>query len=260
MFVWFILAGLLGAAIGWIAHHMLKCSKKGHGAPAAPVVDTAEVDRLKARVANLEPAVKDRDALRAELAALKAKAETVKAPAPAVATFAGVAQADHDTVKGERDAALAAHNAVLAERNAAREENARLQRLVDGHAVTIADHQSNIGRMQGLLDQQTAAPAVLDLGAAEQALGFKLKLDDLKVVEGIGPKIEELCHARGIRTWRALSTTDTGLLRTMLDEAGPRFQMHEPTTWPTQAGLLADGRWAEFKELTERLDGGKPAG
>ena len=270
VFVWYALAGLVGAAIGWTLHHLLQCSKKGHGAGAAVVADTAEVDRLQARIANLEPAVQDRDNLRLELAALQAKAAV---PVP-VAAFAGVAQADHDSVIAERDGALAAHNALLAERNAVNEERVRLQGMLDGqaatinqheavivaHQATISAHEANVGRMQGLLDTSAAAgPPQPDLSAGEAALGLKIKMDDLKVVEGIGPKIEELCHGKGIRTWWGLANTDTGLLRSMLDEAGSRFQMHDPSSWPAQANLLAHGRWAEFKELTDRLDAGRGA-
>ena len=47
-----------------------------------------------------------------------------------------------------------------------------------------------------------------------------------------------------------------GTLRAILDEAGPVFQNHDPGTWPEQAALLMTGRWAEFKSLTDRLDGG----
>ena len=46
----------------------------------------------------------------------------------------------------------------------------------------------------------------------------------------------------------------------MLDDAGPRFQMHDPATWPGQAGLLADAKWGEFKALTESLKGGRQIG
>ena len=106
-----------------------------------------------------------------------------------------------------------------------------------------------------------ATPAAVvagpDVKAGGAALGIKLKLDDLKVVEGIGPKIEELCQNIGIRTWRALSQADVATLRKMLDDAGPRFQMHDPATWPRQAGLLADAKWDDFKALTENLKGGR---
>jgi hypothetical protein len=54
-----------------------------------------------------------------------------------------------------------------------------------------------------------------------------------------------------------LSQADVATLRTMLDAAGPRFQIHDPATWPEQAGLLADAKWETFKSLTDNLKGGR---
>lgn len=100
------------------------------------------------------------------------------------------------------------------------------------------------------------APA-LDLAAAAAAIGKKIALDDLTVVEGIGPKISELCRGIGIDTWRGLADTDTADLRSMLDAAGPRYQIHQPESWPRQAELLATGQWEAFVALTDELDGGR---
>ena len=95
-----------------------------------------------------------------------------------------------------------------------------------------------------------------DASAAQAAFGEKITKDDLKVVEGIGPKIEELFHAAGIKSWRELSQSDPGRLREILVEAGSRFQMHDPSTWPRQAALAAEGKWAELKTLTDELNSG----
>jgi predicted flap endonuclease-1-like 5' DNA nuclease len=97
----------------------------------------------------------------------------------------------------------------------------------------------------------------LDLDAAAAVLGRAIGRDDLTVVEGIGPKIAELLAGIGVRTWAELAAADVGVLRTMLQDAGPRFAMHDPSTWPQQARLLATGSWAEFAALTEQLDGGR---
>lgn len=96
----------------------------------------------------------------------------------------------------------------------------------------------------------------VDLAEAEQVLGHPVRLDDLTVVEGIGPRVAELCTALGIDSWETLARTDVARLQSMLDDAGSRFQMHQPATWPTQARLLADGRWVEFRELVAGLSGG----
>lgn len=100
-------------------------------------------------------------------------------------------------------------------------------------------------------------PVDLDLDAARSVLGKRVRLDDLTVVEGIGPKIAELCDGIGITTWRGLADAEVTDLRSMLADAGSRYQVHDPTTWPTQAGCLADGRWADFVAMTSGPSGGR---
>ncbi len=102
-----------------------------------------------------------------------------------------------------------------------------------------------------------AKAAVLDLAAAKAAIGVTVKLDDLKLIEGIGPRIETLFKADGITTWRELSKANVERLQGVLDAAGPRYKVQNPASWPRQAGLLADGKWAEFKTLTDTLKDGR---
>ena len=83
------------------------------------------------------------------------------------------------------------------------------------------------------------------------------KEDDLKKVEGIGPKIESLLKADGIKTWHALANADVNRLRTILDNAGSRFRMHDPGTWPKQAGMCHAGDWDALKKWQDELDGGR---
>ncbi|RMF03605.1 MAG: hypothetical protein D6772_01910 [Bacteroidetes bacterium] len=80
---------------------------------------------------------------------------------------------------------------------------------------------------------------------------------DLKIVEGIGPKIEEVLKAAGITDWATLAATGPGQLKEILEEAGDRFRMHNPYTWPLQARLAAAGRWDELKTYQQELKGGK---
>ena len=81
--------------------------------------------------------------------------------------------------------------------------------------------------------------------------------DDLKKVEGIGPKIEEILKAAGIKTFAKLSETDASAIKEILKAAGPRFASKVPGTWPKQAGLAAAGKWDELKKWQDELDGGK---
>jgi len=84
-----------------------------------------------------------------------------------------------------------------------------------------------------------------------------VQADDLKQLEGIGPKIEELLNAAGIHTWKQLSLTTPEALASILQQAGDRFRIHDPSSWPEQAKLLAEGRLDEFEKLTDSLTGGR---
>jgi large subunit ribosomal protein L27 len=87
--------------------------------------------------------------------------------------------------------------------------------------------------------------------------GKKIKVDDLKVVEGIGPKIEGLLNEAGITTWAELANAPTEKVQEVLDNAGPRYRMHNPATWAKQAQLAADAKWEELEAYQDQLKGGK---
>lgn len=86
------------------------------------------------------------------------------------------------------------------------------------------------------------------------------KVDDLKKIEGIGPKIEGLLNAANIYSFATLSVTPAEMIKGVLNAAGDRYKMHDPTTWGRQATLAATGKWEELKVLQDVLDGGKEVG
>jgi predicted flap endonuclease-1-like 5' DNA nuclease len=79
--------------------------------------------------------------------------------------------------------------------------------------------------------------------------------DDLKRIEGIGPKIASILNDNGITTFAALAGTSTERLQELLDGAGIRLAV--PDTWPEQAGLAAAGKWEELGTLQDKLKGGR---
>ena len=112
------------------------------------------------------------------------------------------------------------------------------------------------------LNIAAAAPAAeklfsFDENLAASIFGKKVVLDDLKMIEGIGPKIEELFHAAGIKTWKKLSETSVEKCREILSQGGEHFQLHDPETWPKQSELAFQGKWKELKDWQEKLDAGR---
>lgn len=85
--------------------------------------------------------------------------------------------------------------------------------------------------------------------------------DDLKIIEGIGPKIADVLKSAGIRTFAQLAETDPNVITKILEEADPRLaRLGNPATWPEQARLAAAGDQSGLTALQESLKGGRRTG
>ena len=97
---------------------------------------------------------------------------------------------------------------------------------------------------------------LIDVGAA-RAAGFNLRhADDLTIIEGIGPKLDELFRSHGVDGFAALAALDLERMSAILEQGGSYFRFANPSTWARQAALAADNRWGELKALQEELIGG----
>jgi len=82
------------------------------------------------------------------------------------------------------------------------------------------------------------------------------KGDDLKKIEGIGPKIAEIFNNAGILTFAQLAETSVEKLQEILAAAGSRYASKKPGSWPKQAKMAAEGKWDELKEWQDAHDHG----
>jgi predicted flap endonuclease-1-like 5' DNA nuclease len=78
--------------------------------------------------------------------------------------------------------------------------------------------------------------------------------DDLKKLEGIGPRVEAVLKAAGIETFAQLAAAEVDRLAAILDEAD--YQYMNPGSWPEQARLAADEDWDALQKLMDELTGG----
>jgi len=63
--------------------------------------------------------------------------------------------------------------------------------------------------------------------------------DDLKKLDGVGPKLEEVFNAAGIATFENFAATKIEKLNEILEEAGSRYSGKDPAPWVEQAKELA---------------------
>ncbi|SDQ11069.1 hypothetical protein [Flagellimonas zhangzhouensis] len=99
--------------------------------------------------------------------------------------------------------------------------------------------------------------ATFDPKRAKAAFGKNIKENDLKLVEGIGPKIEGLFHNFDIKTWEKLSETSADTCQKVLDSGGKRYRIHDPASWPMQAKMAYEGHWEQLAEWQEKHRAGK---
>ena len=96
--------------------------------------------------------------------------------------------------------------------------------------------------------EETAAPA-------ESPPETPAEPDDLKKIEGIGPKVAGLLNENGITTFAQLGDTPVEKLDEIL--AANKLQMMHPVSWPQQAKLAADGDWEALEKMQDELRGGR---
>ena len=144
-----------------------------------------------------------------------------------------------------------------------RDSNAQLQKDLDACnkklANAVTNPESTSGTEKTMASAITQEPPLIafDANAAKAAFGKRIKQDDLKIVEGIGPKIEGLFHNFGIKTWKALSEVSVAKCQEVLDSGGDRYRIHDPASWPMQAKMAYEGKWKDLIKWQDEHKAGK---
>lgn len=165
---------------------------------------------------------------------------------------------EHNRLKGAHLELEKEHASLRYKLDESEKDNANLRRKVMSLEGDVTGLKFRLEKSESDMAALVAAG-----GASKMAMGAATpaapppKPDDLKKIEGIGPKIEQLCNGIGVWTFAALAETAVEKLQEMLDAAGPAYKIANPSTWPKQAELAAAGKWDELKEYQDYLTGGK---
>lgn len=230
---WLVFAALIGGVVGWVLRS-IGAAKNGEVKAAK-----AEAERLRGRVAELDGVASQLERVMAEL-----EQQQAVLPAPAAAPLA-----------------VATGSAAPEELAALRTQVGEQQHWISELRVRLWNSEAKNRDLQAVVDSHivAAAPPEPDLAEGARVLGQPVRMNDFTLIEGIGPAIAHLLVNRGVTTWWSLANADLALLRSMLAEAGPKYQVHDPTSWPQQSRLLANGDWDKFLGLVDALrDGTDP--
>lgn len=157
---------------------------------------------------------------------------------------------------------------VQSELDAAQAEIAALQGQVETFTAQGEDADAKIDELELALEEVSTKLAVHDAeyeaenaedaGQVDEAAS-DVEPDDLTAIEGVGPKIDGILKAAGYQTYNQLAQADVEHIRGVLAEAGSRYKLAVPDTWPEQAVLAAKGEWETLEALHDSLAGGRRA-
>ena len=163
-------------------------------------------------------------------------------------------QARAEAAKAEQARAEAA-KAEQARAEAAKAEQARAEAAKAEQARAEAA-KAEQARAEATKAEQARAEAA----KAEQARAVNTKEllieEDLKKIEGIGPKLSKVLHAAGVVNFKQLADKSVAEIQDILDDAGPRYRIARPKSWPLQAAMAAAGDWDKLKAFQDEMRGG----
>jgi len=106
-------------------------------------------------------------------------------------------------------------------------------------------------------EAKKAEPKKETKAATEKASAKKaVKADDLLKIEGVGPKASDALVAAGMDTFAKIAKAKPEAISSILSDSSSYLAHLDPTTWPKQAALAAEGKWDELKAMQDELNGG----
>jgi len=109
-------------------------------------------------------------------------------------------------------------------------------------------------RAAGEARANAAKAAAASAAASTAAEMSKPAVQDLTVIEGIGPKTAEVLQVAGVNNYADLAALSPEQIHAILKDAGLSA---DPSTWPEQASLAMAGRMDELEAYQDKLQGGR---
>jgi chromosome segregation ATPase len=216
------------------------------GQKDALVAARAEGDRLKLELSDARMKIEHLNELKTELATLRTQYETTQ----------GLAT----RLKGELEAGEVNTGKLRMELSSAQAKTGDHEKLIALLREEIAGKQRSHEAMSGRVsDIELAQQLEHERRTAMTRHGFVSRTrdrDDLTLVEGIGPKIEEVLLQARVDSHSKLAMSSVEDIERILDRAGPQFKIANPGTWPRQAAMIVRGDFAELRRWQDELIAG----
>jgi len=155
----------------------------------------------------------------------------------------------------QRESIIEGQNFQIQEQNnyikALKEEKAALEERIQSVSATAEEAATREVELGETLHEKERELAKL------QARTLRMH-DDLTQIAGIGVKISSVLKSAGIDTFEKLATTEIDGIRGILEAENPNLlRLTDPSTWPEQARVAADGDWEALSDLQNTIKAAK---
>ena len=147
-----------------------------------------------------------------------------------------------------------AQEAIETVAEAAREKIEETAQEIEAEAEAFTEQQDQPAEVveEAKEEVETVAEEVQEEKASEET---EID-DDLRRIEGIGPKYADALIAGGINTFAELAALSVEEIENIAKVAGMN-RRKSMATWAEQAALAAEGKWDELDKLQEELSSGR---
>jgi predicted flap endonuclease-1-like 5' DNA nuclease len=123
------------------------------------------------------------------------------------------------------------------------EKVAELEKQNSHRLAQIAASENKIRRLENSSAEKEQEIAVL----SARINGMQ---DDLTTLDGIGPKVSTVLRLARITSFSRLASTSVDRIREILEAENPNLlRLTDPSTWPEQARMAAEGDWEALSAL-----------
>lgn len=266
------LSFLIGALVGWLICWLIDYLICRRRRMAAEALLNAKLEQCNTECAALRAQLTGHKDLRAQLDGANTEIGTLKAQLADMKDLQArldAANTEIDALKAQIAGMKDVQADLVAWKAQAAQQRLEIERL---NAEVAAGVSAGTAAAAGVVAAADVAPDAGSLETGEGAFPVPAaetetaltaaaaqpgEPDDLTVIEGIGPKINELLQQNGLYTFAQLAATTVERLQSILSLGGPRFGLADPQSWPEQASFARDGKWDALQALQETLKGGR---
>jgi chromosome segregation ATPase len=167
-------------------------------------------------------------------------------------------QGKEETIKGLQDQISKKEESIQEQKNQFHEQSLYIKNLTEERSDLLEEIQKAQAHSEAREIEMGNTLKTKDLEYATLQQSKRRMQDDFSHILGIGQKISSTLKNAGIKSFSKLATTEVIQIRDILEKENPALlKLSDPSTWPEQARIAAEGDWDALSNLQNSIKASK---